>query len=294
MSDGERMVTETLVPDAATDAPPTRLVRRLALGAFVTVVGIVVFMALRGSSGPAAPETGSELDARIAVAGVDPATAALPLSTTLTTIDGAPADQAPENATDGLVVHPHRETPVHETPGGKPLARLPRTMLGDSGNTWLPVIEQQPEWVRVLLPSKPNGSTGWIRSADVDYARTPYVVNVRVQSKKVQLVQDGRVTDTWSAGVGKRSAPTPAGRTFLLGAFTDPKQQFSPVILPLGTHSPTLDTFGGGPGTVAIHTWPTTDVFGTESSDGCVRVPSAALKKLSEVPLGTLVMITDD
>jgi lipoprotein-anchoring transpeptidase ErfK/SrfK len=288
------MVTDTRVPDADTMVPASRLVRRLALGAFVAVVGIVLGTAFGGAPRPAVPDGGTELDARIAVAGVDPATAALPLSTTLTTIGGAPLDQAPENATDGLVVHPLRETPIHETPGGTPLARLPRTMLGDSGNTWLPVIDQQPDWVRVLLPSKPNGSTGWIRSADVDYARTPYVVNVRLQAKKLQLVKDGRVTDTWSVGIGKPAAPTPVGRTFLLGAFTDPKQQFSPVILPLGSHSATLDTFGGGPGTVAIHTWPTSDVFGTESSDGCIRVPSAALKKLSEVPLGTLVMITDD
>jgi len=288
------MVTETRVPDTDTTVPQNRLVRRIALGAFAAVVGIVTYTALRGAPAPDVDAGGTEMDVRIAVAGVDPATAALPLSTTLTSIDGAPVDQNPENATDGLVVHPHRETPVHETPGGKPLARLPRTMLGDSGNTWLPVIEQKPDWVHVLLPSKPNGSTGWIRSADVDYARTPYTVNVRLQTKKVQLVKDGRVTDTWTVGIGKPAAPTPVGRTFLLGAFTDPKQQFSPVILPLGTHSPTLDTFGGGPGTVAIHTWPTTDVFGTESSDGCIRVPSAALKKLSEVPLGTLVMITDD
>jgi lipoprotein-anchoring transpeptidase ErfK/SrfK len=288
------MVTETRVPDTATTAPPNRLVRRLALGAFVTVVGIVAVTALRGAPESDGTDGGSELDARIAVAGVDPATAALPLSTTLTTIDGAPVDQTPQNATDGLVVHPQRETPIHETPGGKPLARLPRTMLGDSGTTWLPVIERQPDWVRVLLPSKPNGSTGWIRSVDVDYARTPYVVNVRLRTKKLQLVKDGRVTDAWTVGIGKPAAPTPVGRTFLLGAFTDPKQQFSPVILPLGTHSPTLDTFGGGPGTVAVHTWPTTDVFGTESSDGCIRVPSAALKKLGEVPLGTLVMITDE
>ena len=66
------------------------------------------------------------------------------------------------------------------------------------------------------------------------------------------------------------------------------------MILPLGAHSPTLDTFGGGPGTVAIHTWPTDDVYGTESSDGCIRVPSARAGQLTGVPLGTLVMMTDD
>ncbi|MGI5127043.1 L,D-transpeptidase family protein [Pseudonocardia sp. CA-107938] len=288
------MLTETDVPETTPPTVPTRMVHRVALGAFVTVVGIVAGLALGSPARPGGTDADPVLDAAIAVAGVDPATAVLPLSTTRTTVDGAPVDQTPWNATDGLVVHPIRETPIHETPDGKPLARLPRTMLGDAGDTWLPVIDQQPGWVRVLLPSKPNGSTGWIRAADVEDARTPFVINVRLGQKKVQLLKDGRVTDTWTVGIGKPSAPTPVGRTFLLGAFTDPNQQFSPVILPLGTHSATLDTFGGGPGTVAIHTWPTADVFGTGSSDGCIRVPAAALTKLTAVPLGTLVMITDD
>ena len=61
-----------------------------------------------------------------------------------------------------------------------------------------------------------------------------------------------------------------------------------------GPVSPTHDTFGGGPGTVAIHTWPTDDVYGTATSDGCIRVPADALDQLSEVPLGTLVMIDED
>jgi lipoprotein-anchoring transpeptidase ErfK/SrfK len=91
--------------------------------------------------------------------------------------------------------------------------------------------------------------------------------------------------------VGARKTPTPPGRTFLLGSIVDPKRSASPVVLPLGAHSPTLDTFGGGPGTVAIHGWPRPDVFGAAVSAGCVRVPQTALDRLERVPLGTLVLI---
>ncbi len=66
------------------------------------------------------------------------------------------------------------------------------------------------------------------------------------------------------------------------------------MILPLGTHSPTLDSYGGGPGTVAIHTWPTDEGFGEAVSDGCIRVPADALDTLTEVPLGTLVTIDEE
>jgi lipoprotein-anchoring transpeptidase ErfK/SrfK len=50
--------------------------------------------------------------------------------------------------------------------------------------------------------------------------------------------------------------------------------------------------FGGGPGTVGLHGWPDPSVFGQAVSNGCVRVPAAALQVLSHIPLGTLVMIT--
>jgi lipoprotein-anchoring transpeptidase ErfK/SrfK len=148
--------------------------------------------------------------------------------------------------------------------------------------------------VQVLLPSRPDASTGWLRADDVERARTPYVVNVHLGSKSLELLRDGDSVGEWPIAVGKQATPTPDGRTFLLGAFSDPSQTFSPVILPLGTHSPTHDTFGGGPGTVAIHSWPTDDVFGTAVSEGCIRVPADALDQLAEVPLGSLVMIDQD
>jgi hypothetical protein len=53
---------------------------------------------------------------------------------------------------------------------------------------------------------------------------------------------------------------------------------YSPLILPLGLHSDTLSTFGGGPGTVALHGWPD---------------PAAALRVLSRVPLGSSVTLDD-
>lgn len=262
------------------------------LYAWIGAAALAAFLVVASVSGLGSPSGGSSSLTGAAAAppsasAVDPAADRLPLSSTYTTVQGAPQDTDVAGTTDG-VVHPVRETPVYDAPNGTAIARMETTQFG---NTWLPVIGEQDGWVHVLLPSKPNGSTGWIRSADVERATTPYAIRVHLRSMTLELVTNGTVTDTWAVGTGKASAPTPAGRTFLLGAFTDDKQTYSPVILPLGTHSPTHDTFGGGPGTVAIHTWPSADVFGTTSSDGCVRVPAAALEKLTEVPLGTLVSI---
>lgn len=64
------------------------------------------------------------------------------------------------------------------------------------------------------------------------------------------------------------------------------------MILPLGLHSDTYTSYSGGPGTVGIHTWPSAEVYGTASSDGCIRVPPEALQLIStEVPLGSPVVI---
>jgi lipoprotein-anchoring transpeptidase ErfK/SrfK len=71
------------------------------------------------------------------------------------------------------------------------------------------------------------------------------------------------------------------------------KPTFSPLILPVGAHSDTLDSYGGGPGTVAFHGWPSKSVFGQAVTHGCVRVPADALKRLSKIPLGTPVFITN-
>jgi lipoprotein-anchoring transpeptidase ErfK/SrfK len=42
---------------------------------------------------------------------------------------------------------------------------------------------------------------------------------------------------------------------------------------------------------VALHGWPDDSVFGNAVSHGCVRVPDDALEQLTQVPLGTLVLI---
>jgi lipoprotein-anchoring transpeptidase ErfK/SrfK len=219
----------------------------------------------------------------------DPTT--LPQSTTYTVVEGAPLDVGGLEPTDGTVIHPQREVVVYASPGGPAIARLGPQQIGE---TWLPVIASQPGWLEVLLPSRPNSSAGWVTDIALDRAVTPYLIRVHLRSLNMELFKGGQRLGGWTVGVGKQSAPTPAGRTFLLGSFSDTAQRYSPVILPLGTHSPTLDSFGGGPGTVAIHTWPTANVFGTRSSDGCIRVPSDALHQLTQVPLGTLVLIDEN
>lgn len=223
-----------------------------------------------------------------------PGPTVLPDATTFTRLAGLPADPHPFAVTGGQVVHPLTQEPVYAVPGGLPVALLPVAELGEP--TWVPVIQARPGWARVLLPSRPNHVTGWLSLSGADASqfvvrRTAYLIRVDLARDKLTVTENGHSLGSWTVAVGATRTPTPAGRTFLLASIDPLRPTFSPAILPLGTHSNTLDSYAGGPGTVGLHGWPDPSVFGHPVSHGCVRVPAQALRVLSRAPLGTLVLI---
>jgi lipoprotein-anchoring transpeptidase ErfK/SrfK len=221
--------------------------------------------------------------------------AKLTQATTFTSIPAAGRDQDPFAATDGVVMHPLTAQVVYLGPGEKPVAVLPATELG--GPTWVPVVASAPGWIQVLLPNRPDHSTGWIydngtASTELVVRVTPYLIHIEVGARKLTVYESGVSLGTWTVAVGASGTPTPTGRTFILALLAPPHPTYSPLIMPLGTHSNALSSFGGGPGTVGLHGWPDPAVFGQAVSNGCVRVPATALRILSKIPLGTLVLIS--
>ncbi len=218
--------------------------------------------------------------------------ARLPMATTYGTTPAAPRDPAPFAPETGIVLHPAATRVVYARPGGPPAAVLPATQIGNP--TWVPVVQSQPGWDRVLLPTRPNRSTGWIYldGGGLQTAYSPYRVEINLAAYRLTVLDAGRSLGSWTVAEGATGTPTPAGRTFLLASLVPSRPTYSPLILPLGLHSDTLTTYGGGPGTVGLHGWPDPAVFGHAVSHGCVRVPPAALRALSQVPLGSPVMIT--
>jgi lipoprotein-anchoring transpeptidase ErfK/SrfK len=219
--------------------------------------------------------------------------ARLPAITTYATLRRAPEDPDPFHVTDGFLIHPTVKRVVYSRPGGPPLGVLPTTQLQDP--TWVPVVQRLPGWDRILLPSRPNRSTGWIYTDDggLRGVYSTYQVRVELAARRLTVFDAGRRLGSWPVAVGAPGTPTPRGRTFLLASVTPGHQTYTPLFLALGAHSGTLDTFAGGPATIALHGWPDRSAFGREVSYGCVRVPSAALDLLSRLPLGSPIMITD-
>ena len=221
------------------------------------------------------------------------AAAKLPQATTYTTIKAAPADPARFATTNGLVVHPLSAQIIYAGPGKAAVGVLPATELG--APTWVPVVQTGPGWDQVLLPNRPDHSTGWIYtggSAKLDTRHTSYLLRVNLGAHQLSVYDDGKLMGQWTVAIGAPGTPTPTGRTFLLALLAPADPTYSPLIEPLGTHSNALSSYGGGPGTVGIHGWPDSSVFGQSVSNGCVRVPSAALHLVSTIPLGSLVVIS--
>ena len=271
----------------------------LAAGAGLAAASAVLLTVTAcGAGGPAPAGPGAKaatqhqvLPVRVSAAVL----AKLPRATTYATIPRAPGDPAPFARTGGLVVHPRVPQVVYAGPGKRPVAVLPGAELG--GPAWVPVVQTSPGWERVLLPSRPNRATGWIytggtRAAQLVTRRTSYHVLINLDVRRLSVYHGGQLLGRWTVAVGSRATPTPTGRTFLLALLAPRHPTYSPLILPLGFHSDTLTTFGGGPGTVGLHGWPNPSVFGHAISHGCVRVPANGLRVLSRVPLGSLVLIT--
>ncbi|PRX44785.1 L,D-transpeptidase-like protein [Prauserella shujinwangii] len=215
----------------------------------------------------------------------------LPEATTYAKLVNAPKDPAPQEATEGEVLHPKRELVVHDAVDGEPIAKLPVKQI--SSPTWVPVIARDGDWAQILLPTRPNGATGWINTAGdvVESANNDYLVHVDLANYSLEILKGGERVGEWTIGIGKPEHPTPKGRAFIIASIKETVNDYSPIVLPLSSHSDSHETFGGGPGTVGIHTWPDNSFVGKANSDGCIRVTKDALDQLVKLPLGTIVNI---
>jgi lipoprotein-anchoring transpeptidase ErfK/SrfK len=269
--------------------------RRAAAGATpAAAAAALAVVSLSGCGGSQAPTAQSGTQGYVVppVSVSAAQSAKLPQATTYTTIPAAPLDPARFATTNGLVVHPLAAQVVYAGPGKAPIAVLPATELG--APTWVPVVRTGPGWDQVLLPSRPDHITGWIYTAGakLDTRHTSYLLRVNLGAHQLSVYNDGKLLGQWTVAIGAPGTPTPTGRTFLLALLAPADPTYSPLIVPLGTHSNALSTYGGGPGTVGIHGWPDPSVFGQSVSNGCVRVPAAALHLVSMIPLGSLVVIS--
>jgi hypothetical protein len=110
------------------------------------------------------------------------------------------------------------------------------------------------EWVKLRIPGRPNGRTGWVqRSALGAFHVTHLLIVVNRERLRMYLYRRGR--RVWSApvGVGKPSSPTPAGHFWINERFkiADPGSGYYPYAFGTTDYSTLSDWPGGG--VVGIH-----------------------------------------
>ena len=173
-------------------------------------------------------------------------------------------------------------------PGSTPVALVSKMRPITGEQTVLPVIAQATDsrggdWLRVLLPGRPNGHTGWIIASSTTPARTEWRILIRLSTRLVTAVRDGRVVRTFSAVVGKPSTPTPIGRFFVEESVQVSQHDVgAPYALALSARSNVLQEFAGGPGQIALHgTNNIGGIPGTAASHGCIRLDTQAITWLA-------------
>jgi len=156
------------------------------------------------------------------------------------------------------------------------------------------VEEQRPDWVKVLLPTRPNGSTGWIHAGDVQVSQDPYHIQVDVAAHRITVFNATQAIYQGPVAVGAPATPTPPGLyyTRVLLQTPDPGSVYGPFAYGLSAHSDALTTFEGGDAEIGIHGNNDASALGRSVSHGCVRMDNAAITMLTKVlPLGTPVQI---
>ena len=152
-----------------------------------------------------------------------------------------------------------------------------------------------PKWVRVLVPIRPNGTEGWIRTGHVELASTPYRLEIDLGNLELSAYRRDRVVFRHPVAIGTAATPTPTGLfyTTILARPSDPESPYGKYAMGLSGYSEVLTTFAGGEGQIAIHGTNQPSLIGTPASHGCIRVDNPTITRLARLlPLGTPVRIT--
>ena len=147
-------------------------------------------------------------------------------------------------------------------------------------------------WLEVLLPLRPNGTTGWVRAEEVRLVEPRFRIEVDLSRRALVLERDGRVLRRLRVGIGRPETPTPTGRFYVWVKVPqrNPRGPYGSLALGLSGFSEVLERWPGE-GRLAIHGTADPADRGARVSAGCIRVFNPDLRALRRVPLGTPVLI---
>ena len=215
-----------------------------------------------------------------------------PLASAAPAAPAEPAGPAPDIAWTARILTPVTARTAPRADAG-PVARVsPYTAFWARAQRLLVLSPVQTDpttgrrWIRVRLPSRPNGAQGFVPLDAVQLRATRFRIVVRVAARRVELWRRGVRIARFRAAVGTGSTPTPTG----MFAVQDPvpsaaaqRSYLGPYIITLTAYSEVLRSFMGGNGLVAIHGTNADGLLGQAVSHGCVRVSNASVSRLYAV-----------
>lgn len=156
------------------------------------------------------------------------------------------------------------------------------------------VLENQGDYMKVLITARPNHTTGWVKADDVKIAATDYRMELDLSTFHLKVFKGADLFVETDVVIGKDSTPTPLGHFFVTEKIKNSTDSgvYGAWILPTNGYSEVLDTFDGGLPQIALHGTNRPDLVGTKASNGCVRIPNDVVVKIAEaIPAGTPIDI---
>ncbi len=157
------------------------------------------------------------------------------------------------------------------------------------------MLGETKDWLRVSLPGRPNGLTGWIVRYATVASTTRWHIVVDTSRRQVTVYRSGKRVRVLEAVVGKPSTPTPIGEFFVEESVALRATDVgAPFALALSARSNVLQEFDGGPGQIALHGLDNVGgIPSTAVSHGCARLADQAMRWLvGRIGPGVPVTIT--
>ncbi len=258
------------------------------------VVAIVVVVAF-GVAAPAALAGGGLPAAGGATASASAADPVRPVDATGPLADERLSDErlitrwAHAEATAAIRAHPQGSARAIArmrtlTEDGEPEVYLAlRAYRDDAGRTW----------VKVRIPSRPNGRRGWVpRAALGPLHRVSTRLVVSRRRLRATLYREGRAIWSSRVGIGAAGTPTPRGSFYVreILRVPTPGGPYGPWAIGTSAYSVLSDWPGGG--VVGLHGTNQPELIPGRPSHGCVRLPNVAVRRLvALMPLGTPVRV---
>ncbi len=178
-----------------------------------------------------------------------------------------------------------------DAPDGEPVIEMANPARPGVPLVFL-VVGGEGDWLQVQLPMRPNGSTGWIQSSEVELASLSYALHVSTADRTVTLTRNGEQLEVFDAAIGTGDTPTPTGEYFITELLRPTNEGYGPYAFGISAFSEVLTSFGGGPGQIGLHGTPDESSIGQAASHGCIRLNNDDISRLAEIlPLGTPITI---